>query len=189
MAGQKARKNLQLAAVLAGVLALALAGAYFFGASKEGQKRTAPERILTFAGLPAGADIKATLTMAGRSFELGSDGEGLVMTPELREKFRLPYTLQATFRSGDDYRDLSWSIDERGVEYYILADGFKPEDKITLVIEDQSVFTIPFDWSGRIELPIVLQYAFDTTVCIFIHERSNASKTSFCHFNPGNKQT
>jgi hypothetical protein len=188
MAGQKTQKKLRIAAVLAGLLALVLISPYYFTA-KEEQKREAPERLLTFAGLPADADIKATLTMDGRTVELASDGDGLVMTPELRENFTLPYTLQMTIRSANGYRDFSWRIDRRGVDYYILADGFKREDKITLVIEDQPVFTIPFDWSGRIELPIVLQYAFDTTVCIFIREGSNAAKTGFCHFNPGNKQT
>jgi hypothetical protein len=184
MVGQKAQKNLLFAAVLTGVLVIVLMAMYFYIASKE-QKREAPDTLLTFTGIPANAQMKATLTMAGRAADLAVGDDSVALTPELRKDFKLPYILQTTIRSGDSYRDLSWRIDKRGAEYYILADGFSPNDKITLLINDRPVFTIPFDWSGRIELPIIALVAEDTKACINIVEAKET--LAFCHFLTGKK--
>src|SRR5688500_12495778 len=113
--------------------------------------------------------------------------ESLSLTPEQREDFKLPYIMKTTLKTGkNEYHDISWTIDKRGVEYYILADGFAPSDKITLIINDQPAYTIPFDWSGRIELPIMLIIAEDTKTCIDIHE--SKEKLSFCHMTTGKKE-
>lgn len=185
MAGQKTQRKLRIAAVLISVLVIGLMSAYFFTA-KEAQKRLPPEKIIVYHGLPADMDITAEISMGGKVSALEATDEALRLTEEQKENFYVPYNIKAQLHSDKGgYRDLSWRIERDGVQYFILADGFKRSDKISLIIDGQIVFTIPFDWSGRIELPIMLIRGMDTTACITIEE--SGSTLNFCHYATAGK--
>lgn len=184
MAGQKLFKNLPLAAVLVTALALAGAAAYFLAAQQEAQKRLPAEQIITYTGLPAGMDVSAEITMGGKTRALETTGKAFLLGDKQREDFYVPYNIKAQLHSDKaGYRDLSWRIERNGAQYFILADGFKRNDKISLSIDGQTVFTIPFDWSGRIELPIILIRGENTTACITIEETGDT--LGFCHYTTG----
>lgn len=184
MADRKTSKNLQLAAVLVTAVALAGVAAYFFKVPGEAQKRLPPTQIITYQGLPAGTDITAEITMGGKTRTLETTGKAFSLSADQREDFFVPYNIKAQLHSEKrGYRDLSWRIERNGAQYFILADGFKRSDKISLSINGQAVFTIPFDWSGRIELPIILRTGMDTTACITIEESGDA--LGFCHYTTG----
>src|SRR5688572_9791063 len=134
MAGKTALQKFCIAAVLI-VILLGASTAYFnFLIKQKQQARLAPDKIITFSGIPADTTLTATLSMGGKTEDLINDAKSLSLTPEQKEDFKLPYILKATLKTDkNEYRDISWKIDKRGAEYYILADGFSPEDKITLI--------------------------------------------------------
>jgi len=184
MAEQKAPKNLKLAAVLVTTLALVLTALFFFNAPKKTQKSLPPEAIISYQGLPADTTITAEISVGGKTRALTTTDKAFLLTPEQREDFYAPYNIKAQLHSEKNgYRDISWSLQSNGAQYSILADGFKPTDKISLSINGQTVITIPFDWSGRIEVPIILRTGMDTTTCITIEESSET--LGFCHFATG----
>lgn len=178
------------AKILSVVLALLFLTAYFtnffhFEEVKEFH-RDVPTDIITYEGLKADMVINASLEMNGTVSQIDTKDGNFSLSQEQKVKFRLPYTVKATLTSGNgQYRDISWSVDTRGVDYYILADGFKPENTISLIMNDQKLYTIPFDWSGRVELPIHLIIEADTKACIEIDE--GHQKLDFCHSITGRK--
>lgn len=148
--------------------------------------RNVPADIITYEGLTSDMTINASLEMDGNVRPISIRDGHFSLNSEQKIKFKLPYMIKATLQSGDgQYRDISWNVDARGVDYYILADGFKPENTISLIMNDQKLYTIPFDWSGRIELPVHLIIEADAKACIEINDGSQ--KLGFCHYIAGKR--
>lgn len=181
------KKNVKVLLIPLAVLFL---GAYFLNFFKFEEvkefHRDAATDIISYQDLPENMMIRASLEMDGAVSPLDTSDGHFSLSTEQRVKFKLPYAIKATLQSDNgQYHDISWSVDARGVDYYILADGFKPEDTITLTMNEQKLYTIPFDWSGRIELPIHLIIEADAKACIEINDGSQ--KFGFCHAIAGRK--
>lgn len=147
-------------------------------------KRSPPGTIIEFTGLPEGAAVDATIHMNGRTRALPYADGKLVLTPEEKADFALPFTIAATLRTPDEkYHDFTWKIDARGVEYSVTADGFSPKDKIMFSLDGSPSVDIPFDWSGRIEIPAMLIIAKNTKACIEIW--ASGKLLGACHMVTG----
>ncbi len=181
------KKNIQIFLLSLGSLFL---GAYFlhffkFENAKEFHRDVTAD-IISYEGLPENMTVRASLEMDGAVRSINTSDGHFLLSQEQKLEFKLPYIIKATLQSENgQYHDISWSIDARGVDYYILADGFQPENTISLIMNEQKLYTIPFDWSGRIELPIHLITKADAKVCIEIYDGSQAFE--FCHTIVGSK--
>ncbi len=171
-----------------------LAAYLFLVKTKEeqtGEYRKAPSELITFQGLPADTQVNATIEMNGKILDLSVNDAAITLDQQQQSDFKLPYKLKAILNYPDGtHRDLSWTVDSRGANYEILADGFNPDDLITLRLnESTGLDKLPFDWSGRIELPIVLEVYKNITSCIDVYETNRKETLSFCHFNSGRVNT
>lgn len=188
----KQRRN-QLFLFLA-VILLGGAGVLVFLADKEtpqvGYVRLAPHKIVTFSGFPEGTQVKANMRMDRKNYPVEVVEDSFTLTPEQIADFGFPYTLTASFQYPDGtYRDFSWDVDARGVDYEIVSDGFKQQDRISLVIDDfRGPEDLPFDWSGKLEFPVGVRVYSDVKTCVEIVETASKNRLNLCHFNPGEKQ-
>lgn len=183
--------NPPAALLLVGAVAIGIYFTFFFSVEKKLlNARDMPTDIVTMTGLPEGTGVTATLNMNGKISPVSFMENRLALTPQQQKIFQLPYVLKASVQYPDGtYRDFSWSMGETGAKYRILADGFSPDDRITLRIEESTAeANTPFDWSGRLEFAIVLEVIYDATACIDIFESAPNRTITLCHFNPGRKQ-
>ena len=152
--------------------------------------RLPPHNIITFSGFPEGTKVTANLRMGKKDYPVTVVENAFVLTPEQTANFSFPYTLTSSFQYPDGtYRDFSWDVDSRGVDYEIVSDGFKRHDKISLVIDGQrGPENVPFDWSGRLEFPIGVRVYTDVKTCIEIVEAASKDLLNLCHSNPGEKR-
>lgn len=169
-----------------GALAVGIYGYFVLKPAPEERRRIPPAQIITFSGITPGTIQGAWLVMNGAESPVLYKDNALELSEEQIARFSLPYEIKLSYKTADNsFKDISWRVDERGVEYFIRADGYSPKDKISLFMKDQKVYTIPFDWSGRIELPILLIIAEDTKACFEIEE--DGKQVSACHFITGKK--
>lgn len=188
----KQRKNTVLL-VLAAVL---LGGAAFlvYLANQKivqvGYVRLPPQKIITFSGFPEGTKVTANMRMGRKDYSITVADNSFVLSPEQIEDFAFPYTLTASFQYPDNtYRDFSWDVDARGVDYEIVSDGFKQQDRISLVIDNnRGPEDLPFDWSGRLEFPVGVRVYTDVKTCVEIVETASKNLLNLCHSNPGEKR-
>ena len=182
------RNALKILSVTAAAVAFAFCTFVFMKAGQQvsgSAERPAPEILISYRDLPAGSLINATLSMSGKVESLEDTGSGFTLPRENERSLSLPYSIKATLKTGNDYRDFLWEIDSRGVAYNIIIDGYTPRDKVTYSMNDQAIFTIPFDWSGRIGLSSMLLLEADSKPCFDIHEGEQSY--GFCHFVRGKK--
>lgn len=181
------KKNIQILLVVVGVLFLSAYFLNFFRFEETREfRRSSISEIITYEGLPEDMEISAMLDMNGTVSTLDARDGKFSLNMEQRANFRLPYKIEATIKGpSGDYRDMSWKVEENGKDYFVLADGFSPDDTITLNMNDDKIYEIPFDWSGRIELPIQLIIKSDTKTCIDI--KTQPKTITFCHFTAGQK--
>lgn len=182
------RNALKIISVTAAVAAFAFCTFVFIKSAQLGSEpseRAPPETIISYRGLPAGSVINATLSMSGKVESLENTGSGFTLPADSKKSLSLPYSIKATLKTGDDYRDFTWEIDGRGIAYNIVIDGYTPRDKIAYSMNDQVVYTIPFDWSGRISLSSMLLLEADSKPCFDISEGEQSY--GFCHFVRGKK--
>lgn len=149
-------------------------------------KRLPPEYLVSFTGLPDDPKLQATIQIGNKTSAVPFTDGKLILTEEQKKGFTLPYRLKVTFQTADEkYHDFIWDIDSQGVEYYITVDGFSSNDHILLALDGDTSLDIPFDWSGRIVLPIMLIIAKDTKSCIEIWNKKNL--LGACHMITGKK--
>lgn len=180
-------KALKIFSVTALVIAIVVAVPLIFYSNKDKLpvQKQAPDVLISYEDLPEKSIVTATLSMRGKVTDLENTGNGFILTPEQKKDFSFPYSIKATLKSGDDYRDISWNIDNRGVAHKILLDGYKPQDRVTFIMNGQKVYTIPFDWSGRIELGSMLIVSEDSKPCFSVDD--NGKTYGFCHYIRGKK--
>lgn len=188
----KQRKN-QIIFLLAAVL-LGAAGILLYLANTKnpqvGYVRLAPQKIITFSGFPEGTKVTANIRMKRKDYPITVVEDSFALTPEQIADFGFPYTLSASFQYPDGtYRDFSWDVDARGVDYEIVSDGFQQRDRISLVIDGaRGPENLPFDWSGRLEFPVGVRVYTDVKTCVEIVETASKHLLNLCHSNPGEKQ-
>ncbi len=189
----KQRRN-QIFLFLAVLLLGAAAALVFLAQEQElpqtGYIRLPPQKIVSFSGFPDGTKVSANMRMGKKDYSLDISENSFVLTPEQIENFGFPYTLTASFQYPDGtYRDFSWDVDKRGVDYEIVSDGFKQQDRIRLVIDKAPASQdLPFDWSGRLEFPDGVRVYTDVTTCLEITETASKNHLNLCHSNPGEKR-
>ncbi|MFA5593035.1 MAG: hypothetical protein WC989_06960 [Micavibrio sp.] len=184
------KKYIGIAGIITG---LVLIGAYFAYIKYDHDMavftREAPDILVTYEGIAPDQSFTVRLGSSRFSVE-GRNGE-LRLSDEQKAVYKLPVTIEAAITGANDrFHDFAWKIDRQGVDYAITASGFSPDDRISLIMDGQRVYTIPFDWSGRIELPIILILDKDTKACIEIKQAAandTDSPIGFCHFITGRK--
>lgn len=187
---RKFREKAGKAGILYGVLAfsLVLIGIFTVLHFTMEARRIAPENILTFRGLPAEASVEIFFKDKDGTRQLALT-DGVVKLPEdLREKFSLPYRLNATIRGikGSGDIDLVWELDREGRVYDAVLSGFSPEDRLDFNLNDiRAHRDVPFDWSGRFKVHFILLTGVDTNACAEI--KGSGDAFSVCHMITGKK--
>lgn len=135
------------------------------------EKRFSKSEILEFKSFSALNEIKISLKNRHGVYDLQiEDGVGL-LPPQAVANFSVPYILQAKWQDKKgEYRDVVWTLDKRGVGYNIALDGFEDGQTVSLIVNDDTpIKNTSFDWSGRIEFPVLLHDDKDFSVCVDIH--------------------
>jgi hypothetical protein len=187
MAGFFKNHKISIGLLIAGVAALCLY-TYFYGQQAHYEpRRTPPEKIITFSGIEIENIKSATLLMNGKTEAVGYDSNALELSQDQISSFSLPYEIKISAQGKNgSFKDFSWRVDERGVDYHALIDGFSPRDRVSLFVNEQKIYTIPFDWSGRIELPVLLIIEEDSKICFDV-EQAQENRINFCHFITGRR--
>jgi hypothetical protein len=135
--------------------------------------------LLSYTGSETGR-ISATLQDTGGTTELGAEARSFNL-PETK-KLSLPYMLSSSLYTGDTgARDFVFTVSQDRKKIGVLIDGFSPEDRVTLALNDRAAFTdIPMDWSGRMEFVSDLAGNGSVEACIDIAGRD----IRVCHHIP-----
>ncbi len=182
-------KNAKAKVILAGlVLSVLLVSTFFYIQFTREARRIAPDSLIIFKNLPAGATANIFFKDSKETRQLTMEN-GIVKLPEdIRERFSLPYNLHATisgFTNGENI-DLTWQLDRDGRVYDVLMDGFSPEDtydfRLGMIMANKNT---GFDWSGKVKAHFILLTDIDTNACVDIHRKADAF--GFCHIITGKK--
>ena len=187
MAGGFQSNKIFILTLLLAAAGLAAYALFIFRSVPEERRRTPPEHIITFSGIEKNSIARATLTMNGRESPILFDDRALRLSQEQIANFTLPYEIRLNLQEGGEYYDIFWKVDSRGAYYDIGLDGFSAKYKITLRLNEYiGLEKIFFDWSGKIELPIVLESFSDIEACVDIFkENSKKPVILLCHLNKG----
>ena len=150
--------------------------------------RYAKADIVSLDGRFEAQAFQATLKNKSGVHALELKDNTLLLPPEVVQNFSVPYVIEARWQNKPDtYKDITWSMDARGVGYIIGASGFSPDDKISLFVNKENpIKDMPFDWAGRTELPVLLQADNDFDICVEI-KPENEKSLRFCHRIIGKK--
>lgn len=176
-------KTKAILTVCAGVVACAyLLGMIWFQHNLE-RKRIPDREMITFSNLSKDTTLTALLEMRTQAYDLPVENHKIILPEALREHFNVPYRLSTTLKDKEGQaRDIVVSLDDRGVLYTILLDGFSPEDKVTLSVQDSQAFAhMPMDWSGRTVLKVLANISLDFKICVDVEA---GSSFGFCQTLP-----
>lgn len=150
------------------------------------KERFTAAEIVTFKHLDDISNFKSVLKSYAGSYDLSLKDNVLMLPPAAVESFILPYSLSASWSEQDQsYRDITWTLDKKGVEYLVTLDGFDADDTVSISFNDEYPFKdLPLDWSGKIEIPAILHPDKDFKICVDVAGKDGLS---FCHHVVGQK--
>ncbi len=169
-----------------GVLAVVYLCGLLISKNWHEEKRYAKADILEFKNFSDLQAPKITIKNKHGLYDLIFEKDTALLPPQAVAHFTVPYTIQAKWQDKDgSYRDALWSVDKRGVGYTITLDGFEDGQTVSLMVNnDTPVKKTPFDWSGKIEFPVLLHDDKDFSVCVDIHGPQDGK---ICHRIIGKK--
>lgn len=166
-------------AVMGACLALTYLGGMMVMEEKDTQRRYVESDIINFKNFSDASNLEITLKNKSGIFDLTFKEQSIVLPPNVVKNFSLPYVVTAKWQEKDQYKTILWSLDQRGVAYNIVLDGFSTKDNVSLSINKSYPFKkLPFDWSGKIELPSLLPPDKNMDICIEIETNNSFS---VCH--------
>ncbi len=168
------------------VVAVIYMGVMTYTYIQHNKGRATQAQIVTFHGLKNISGFKAVLKNHTGTNELELKDDAIFLPPQIVETFSLPYELSASWLEKDQsYRDIKWAVDKRGVDYTVILDGFDPDDTVSISFDGDYPFKdYSFDWSGKIEIPALIQADKDFKICVDIQSKNSFS---FCHRVVGKK--
>ncbi len=182
--GPNTRRGLVFAGLVTMVFMFAALSFLFFN------KPNLPSDFVSFSNLPENTTIETILeTKGGNAAVLQAEGNTINLPDTIRKKIGTPYRLSSSLKLNDgNYRDLTFTVGKDRASFTVLIDGFKAQDKITLSINGQPVYTrIAMDWSGRIELEAKLPDENNVVACIEVFDTKKS--IGACHVIPERRAT
>jgi hypothetical protein len=135
--------------------------------------------LMTFLNLSPNASLSATLENGRSVTPLVLDGDTIKL-PDDQKRLNRSYVIRLTLKEGDVTRDIALKVVKGDEGVRVIADGYDPENLMTLSIDNVSFFQdVPFDWSGKLELPSVVTADQNVNVCVTI--KTQAPPFGFCH--------
>lgn len=135
----------------------------------------------TFLNMPEGVSLNAVLENGRKVTPLGLDEGGNIKVPETQSLLNQSYIIRLQLNDGQETaKDIALKVVKGDEGIRVFADGYAPENLMTLSIDNVSFFQdVPFDWSGKLELPSVIAADQNVHVCFTI--KTTAPPFGFCH--------
>lgn len=160
-------------AIVAGVTFLCGAGAVFYMVSGSEDKS-----FLSLHNFPDAVAVETFVQTKDGTSSVATTGSIINLPQNLESAISTPYRISTAVRMLDEsYRDFVITVASGEID--VTADGFNPQDTVSLTLNGADPSWTPADWSGKIELTAAFTAKKNMRACIDVD--NGTEKLSLCH--------